>query len=289
MPHTIVVMNGERDWHQHFPGDEVLYRRLQECAWVLRDGALWCVDRDSAHRVDGVLWRVGAIRPDEQHRHVLDLIRLAGVACVNPADALLRGFDRLGMLAELRAAGLPVIPFDVAIGDDMVRRLGRSFPLVVKAGNFHAGLGKMLVREQAAWGDVADLLFAAPSYATVEPFIDYRRDVRCLAIGDRFWAMERSGRGWKANVETRKHRVIEPPEPLVAWTRAAMRRLRADTLALDFLERPDGEFVALESNDVPGLSGFPDACRAALAARLRDALAQSSASSVSSSSRSPSS
>ncbi|MBL9107300.1 MAG: hypothetical protein JNL82_40795 [Myxococcales bacterium] len=275
MRRTIIVVHGEQDWQRYFPDDEVVHRRLADCSWVLRDGELWCVDRESAHRVDAVLWRVGAIRPREQHRNVLDLVRLAGVPCVNPAAVLLRGFDRLGMLAELRAAGLPVIPFDVAIGDDMVRRLGRKFPLVVKAGNHHAGLGKLLVQQQAAWGDVADLLFAVEDYATVEPFIAYRRDVRCLAIGERLWTMEREGRGWKANVDTRKYRLIEPIERLVEHTRAAMRHLQADALGLDFLERPDGEFVTLESNDTPGLSGFPDAAREALAERLKLRMAAS--------------
>ncbi|MCY1010104.1 hypothetical protein OV079_31970 [Nannocystis pusilla] len=211
MKRTIVVVNGERDWHTRFPGAEVVYGRIQDCAWVLRDGELWYVDREAATRVGGVLWRVGAIRPSERYRTALEIIRLSGVPCVNPAGALLRGFDRLSMLAELRTAGLPVVPFDVAVGDDMARRLGRTFPLVVKAGNHHAGLGKMRVCDQESWGDVADLLFAVDDYVTVEPYIAYRRDVRCLAIGERYWAMEREGRGWKANVDTRKYRLIEPP------------------------------------------------------------------------------
>lgn len=269
MQPSIIVLNGERDWHTRFLGAEVLYRRIQDCAWVLRDGELWCIDREAANRVSGVLWRVGAIRPNERYRTALEIIRLSGVPCVNPAEVLLRGFDRLSMLAELRAAGLPVVPFDVAVGDDMARRLGRKFPLVVKAGNHHAGLGKMRVCDPDSWGDVADLLFAVEEYVTVEPFIAYRRDVRCLAIGERFWAMEREGRGWKAKVDTRKYRLISPPELLVAHTRAAMQHLRADTLALDFLEQENGQFVVLESNDTPGLSGFPDEVRDELADCLK--------------------
>jgi ribosomal protein S6--L-glutamate ligase len=71
MKRTIVVINGEKYWHGHFPESEfeVVYRRLQECSWVLRDGALWCVDREAAVRVDGLLWRVGAIRPDPELPH----------------------------------------------------------------------------------------------------------------------------------------------------------------------------------------------------------------------------
>jgi ribosomal protein S6--L-glutamate ligase len=194
------------------------------------------------------------------------------VPCVNDAAVLLRGYERLSMLAELRSAGLPVIPFDVAVGDGMARRLAREFPFVVKAGNHHAGYGKVLVKDAEQWSDVADLLFAVDDYVTVEPFIDYRRDVRCLAIGERMWSMVREGAAWKANVDTRRHQVIDPPPQVAEWTRTAMRHLGADTLALDFLEKPDGGYVLLESNDVPGLSGFPEQVRQELVDRLREKL-----------------
>ncbi len=273
MSQTIAVINGEHSWAGSFPGFEVIQRRLQECAWILRDGELWSVGRESAVKIDGVLWRVGAIRPQPAHRMALDVIRLSGVPCTNPAATLVRGFDRLGMLAELKEAGLPIISFDVAVGDDMARRLGREFPLVVKAGNHHAGLGKTRVQSAAEWPDVADLLFAVDDYVTVEPFIDYRRDVRCLAVGERVWAMAREGASWKANVDTRKHALIDPPEQLAQWTRRAMEHLRADVLGLDYLERQDGSWVLLESNDTPGFSGFPETVRSAVASRLLERMA----------------
>jgi ribosomal protein S6--L-glutamate ligase len=130
----------------------------------------------------------------------------------------------------------------------------------------------VLVKDAEQWSDVADLLFAVDDYVTVEPFIDYRRDVRCLAIGERMWSMVREGAAWKANVDTRRHQVIDLPPQLAEWTRTAMRHLGADTLALDFLEKPDGGYVLLESNDVPGLSGFPEQVRQELVDRLREKL-----------------
>ncbi|NVJ23739.1 MULTISPECIES: ATP-grasp domain-containing protein [Myxococcus] len=269
---NIVVVNGERHWPTYFPEAEVIPVRLQDSCWVLREGVLWCITREAAVRVDGVFWRVGAIRPDPRHRTVLELVRLSGVPCVNPARTLVRCHDRLSMLAELREAGLPVIPFDVALGDDMVRRIARPAPFVVKVGNHHGGYGKALVREESEWFEVADLLFAADDYAAVEPFIDYRRDVRCLAIRDRCWAMSRAGAGWKANVQTRKHQVIDPPEELVGHTRRALEHLGADIVALDFLETQDGRFVLLECNDTPGLSGFPEQLCFELADCLKEKL-----------------
>ena len=47
----------------------------------------------------------------------------------------------------------------------------------------------------------------------------------------------------------------------------AMAHLGADILGLDFLETRDG-WVLLECNDTPGLSGFPEEVRIALASLL---------------------
>jgi ribosomal protein S6--L-glutamate ligase len=48
----------------------------------------------------------------------------------------------------------------------------------------------------------------------------------------------------------------------------AVNHLQADVLALDFLEKHDGSYVLLESNDIPGFSGFPKNVREAVAAQL---------------------
>ncbi len=56
---------------------------------------------------------------------------------------------------------------------------------------------------------------------------------------------------------------------LRAYTTRAMEHLGADLLGLDFLETPDGAHILLESNDTPGLAGFPEAARRAVAAVVR--------------------
>lgn len=169
--------------------------------------------------------------------------------------------DRLSSTAEMRAAGLPIVAPNVAVGDGILRYIGRAAPFVVKAGNHHAGLGKARVEHDEQWPALADLLVAADDYVASEPWIAHRSDIRCLVIGERLWAMARESRGWRANVDTCKHTLIDPPPQLAVWTRTAQRHLRADILGLDFLETPDGQYVLLECNDAPGLSGFPDEAR----------------------------
>ncbi len=268
----MVVVNGEQDWNRYLPDLEVVHRRIQSCGWVLRRDGLWVIDAEGGVRVDAVLWRVGAIRPDRRHRLALELIRLAGVPCVNGAAPLLRCFERLSMLAELRDAGVPVVPFSVAVGDALVRRIDQPLPAVLKVGSHHGGYGKTRIETAEQWSELTDLLFAADDYITVEPFLPHKRDVRCLLIGDRVWGMVRRGVSWRANVDTVKHQPIEPPPLLEEWTRRAAAHLGAQVLALDALELDDGSMVVLESNETPGLAGFPEATREGMAGLLRSAM-----------------
>ncbi len=269
---NIIVVNGETDWSAYFPGYTVLYRRIQHSSWLYSEGALWIFDTNGGQRVDAVLWRVGAIKPHPGQRHALELIRMADVPCLNPARVLLRGYDRLSMLNDLREAGLPVQSFSVALGEHMLDLLHPNFPAVLKVGNFHGGFGKMRVEDEEQWADARDMTFITEDYATLEPYIDYARDIRCLAVGEQVWAMTRRGSSWKANTQTQEYKIIPVPFQLEGYTRRAMNYLQADVLALDFLEKHDGSYTLLESNDIPGFSGFPTTVREAVALRLRTKL-----------------
>jgi len=265
---NILVVNGEADWQEYFPGYQVYSRRIQHSSWLYHQKTLWVFDTSGGVRVDAVLWRVGAIKPAPEQRHALELVRMAGIPCLNPAPLLLRGYDRLAMLNELKEAGLPVQSFSVALGDRMLDLLHPDFPAVLKVGNFHGGFGKMRIASEEHWADAKDMAFVTNTYATLEPYIDYTRDIRCLAVGDHTWAMSRRGATWKANTQTQEYQLILAPAPLEAWTRQAMKHFQADVLALDFLERSDGSYTLLESNDIPGFSGFPTVVREAVAALL---------------------
>lgn len=194
---------------------------------------------------------------------------------MNPSRVLLRGYDRLSMLNDLREAGLPVQTFSVALGERVLDLLHPDFPTVLKVGNFHGGFGKMRVVDAEQWADAKDMAFITEDYVTLEPYVDYVRDIRCLAVGEQVWAMTRRGVSWKANSQTQEYRIIPVPPQLEDHTRRAMNHLQADVLALDFLERHDGSYVLLESNDIPGFSGFPVTIREAVAQCLRGKLGES--------------
>ncbi len=261
MPAKLVLVNAEPYWAEYLTDYELFSVRLQTSQWLWRDQQLWVFDTTIGKgvRADYLFWRIGAVRPFLHHREALDLIRLAQLPCINSAQTMLRCFDRLAMLNELRDIGLPVIPFEVMTSSILMDQLPPRLPSVVKVGSYHAGYGKMLLTTLEQWHDLKDFLMITDDFFTVEPYIDYKSDIRCLGVGDRVWTMARNGSHWKANVGYVDTQMIAPPPVLYDFTRRAMQHFRADILALDVLETQTGEFIVLECNSVPGLAGFPDA------------------------------
>lgn len=271
MSRTLVILNGENFWEDYFPEFEVYSLRLQDCKWLLENGQLRVFDRriNKAVRVDSLLWRIGATRPIPNYQAILQLIRAANVPCLNSPQTLLRCEDRLAMLNELTQIGLPVVPYTAVIGPELMAQVPMHLPAVIKIGSYHAGYGKMLIETYEAWQDMMDMVFITQDYFTIEPFLAYERDIRCLAVGDQVWAMARQGSRWKANSGVVDNELIPAPEPLYSYTLQAVAHLEADLLALDILQLADGRYVILEANAVPGLAGFPDSVIEAIVQKMK--------------------
>lgn len=236
----------------------------------MKDNELYAIDANGVCKPDKILWRVGAIRPNAKHKNALDIIELSKIHCVNSAKVLTQGYDRLTMLNVLKECDLPLIPFNIATNSTQIKNIEIPFPFVVKAGNYHGGFGKVLVDSEEKWQDIKDLLFISEDYITIEPFINYNRDIRYLAIGDKIWAMARKGKFWKANVQTTDFTIIDTEKVLTEQTKELKKYLNADIVAIDILEEKNGNCYFVEYNDIPGLSGFPDEVRSELAKCLKD-------------------
>ncbi len=262
---TILVINGETYWQEYLTDYKVERKLIQSTEWLLKNNQLFAIDQDGICKPDKILWRVGAIKPNPRHKTALEIIQLSGVHCINSAKVLLQGYDRLSMLNDLKACKLPVIPFNVATSSTHLKNIDIQFPFVVKAGNYHGGFGKVLVDTIEKWQDIKDLLFISEDYVTIEPYINYEKDIRYLAIGNKTWAMARKGKFWKANIQTTDFVMIEQDETLINQTKKLQEFLKADILAIDILEDKNENKFIVEYNDIPGLSGFPDEVKTELA------------------------
>ncbi|MBB4807932.1 ribosomal protein S6--L-glutamate ligase [Chryseobacterium defluvii] len=255
---TILIVNGEKYWKNYFAGFDVIQKRLQTSEFIVKNSSLYVMDAEGVCKPDVIFWRLGAVNPEAKHRNILEMIEYSGVPCVNSAATLLMGYERLSMLNMLKKLGLPIIDFNVATNTAQLKNLEMPFPFVVKVGNHHGGYGKSLISNEEQWEELKDLLIIHQDYITIEKFINYQYDIRYLAVNDKIWAMKRRGKYWKANSLTQEYQIIEPEKDWVEKVKFLQGSIKANIVALDFLETENGDKVILEYNDIPGLSGFPE-------------------------------
>uniref|UniRef100_A0A1I8IWG4 Synapsin_C domain-containing protein n=1 Tax=Macrostomum lignano TaxID=282301 RepID=A0A1I8IWG4_9PLAT len=126
-----------------------------------------------------------------------------------------------------------------------------TYPLVMKIGHAHGGLGKIRLARPDELQDLSGVVAVANTYATTETLVDSKFDIHIQKIGNNYKAFLRrsiSG-GWKANVSSSMLEQLPMTDRFRSWIDEVAQLFGGmDICSVEAVQNKEGAVLIVEAN-----------------------------------------